>query len=208
MRSTPCKIVMLLGAISMAAACGKVTDVATDGGDQLDGSSGDGGGVDANTITVDAPPVACLADSTYGTVGALINPSATNQQDMVIMGRGDLNADVDAIQIELYKGFTVFPDTITVGSFAIEGDELNYRTCGVCLRILTAEAQDPVNSTYMATAGTVDITSVAGNLTLTATNVSFEHVVLDTATFDTTPHPDGCVSEITNLTFDQMLVTQ
>lgn len=101
--------------------------------------------------------------------------------------------------IELYNGFGVFGAGITTGTYTLTGDELDYATCGVCVRLYT-EA-DPDDG-YLATGGTVTVTALSPNLVVDLSDLTFEHVTIDPTTFASTPHADSCTSTMTSAPFD------
>lgn len=76
---------------------------------------------------------------------------------------GALNNDTmpDLIQLELYKNSGAITN-IQPGTYAIMGDDANYKTCGVCLRIFADVTQQSAD-TYMATSGTVTISTIGGS---------------------------------------------
>ena len=115
---------------------------------------------------------------------------------------GALNTDTDVLQLELYAGFGGFGSgDIKPGTYQLTGAELNYMTCGVCLRIFTdvtgtgsaAKAKDD----YFATGGTVTLTATSGsNFSASISNITMNHVTIDSMTFKSTPVADGCNAAI------------
>jgi len=141
---------------------------------------------------------ACTADVDYGD-GTLTNQeiAAAGLPDALVV-IGDLNADPDGIVIEMYSGFGAMADGIVPGTYILAGDDLNYATCGLCVRLFTETADDG----YFATGGSVLITSVEPTVVIDLSAVTFEHVTIDGTTFESTPHADGCTSELNSAGFD------
>jgi hypothetical protein len=165
--------------------------------------------VDAAGASADAPPAACLATADYGSP-TLANVAAgwqggTAAMPNAMLVQGDLNADAmkDLFVLELYKGSGAFMvGEIVPGTYPITGAELNYRTCGVCPRLLTdLTGTTPSDDGYVATGGSVTITQVSPNLAGSVSNLTFQHVTID-AQFNSTPHADGCQSALTAVSFD------
>ena len=94
---------------------------------------------------------------------------------------------------------------IQPGTYQITGEELDFATGGVCVRIATNVSSAGQDDDYFATGGTVTITeagsAVGGTLTGTLTNITFHHVTIDPQTGATTQSPDTCTSGLTNATF-------
>lgn len=194
--------------------------------------AGDGGPADAQVIPTDPPDakvgdradarpgdrpdggatVSCDVRMNLGALGTLDGEAQANgggaagDPDIIyFLAQLDDNPKPDMLQLELYKGFGAFASgTILPGTFGIVDEELNYATCGVCVRIMANH--DPVTgemgSQYLATGGSVSLTSVAGNLTGSLNEVRFETVVIDPTTFESRPVNDGCVTSIDSVSFD------
>src|SRR5690606_38611095 len=122
------------------------------------------------------------------------------------------NAQNDFLTVDLWKGFAPFesgpigPATVDLSS----GDQSQYASCGVCVYIDTQLDLQTFDSTgtYMAQAGTADITTVtltvneattklAGSLT----SVDLVHVDIDNDGVST-PSADGCSTKVASTTFD------
>lgn len=195
---------LCLAALTLGA-CGD------DGGDDDDDdvvvdASGDddddaGTNVDSGP-DIDAPAVACTAAATYGDE-ALLNPVAQQVNAGLIVFEGELNADAlpDLFALQLYDGFGVFTDGIAPGTYEITGDEAQFATCGLCALLITDGGEA---DSYLATSGSVTITSISPNLTGTVTNLTYTHVDIDDN--DTsTPSASGCQSDIAALSFDAVV---
>jgi len=162
-------------------------------------------GVDGSTI--DANP-ACLALANYGSPTLTDHLAAADAGTTFMVGQANINVDIDAVVVELYAGSGVFTGGgITTGTFAIADDDLQYQTCGLCVFILTdVVGTTPSDAGYLATSGSVNISSISENLTVTFTNMTFQHVNIDGGTFLSEPHPDGCTSALTSTTIDAAIV--
>jgi hypothetical protein len=85
----------------------------------------------------------------------------------------------DFVQLELWDGQGAFSGgVVKTGTFQITGAELDYQTCGVCLRAI-GDKGTAAAKMYFATGATVEVTSVGiGGATLAAkiTNATFAEV--------------------------------
>ena len=118
-----------------------------------------------------------------------------------------LNQDMtpDVIQVELYAGFTAFANGIMPKTVQLTGDELNYKTCGACVRIFADASQMASGAQYFATGGTLELTSTQGNLTGTLTNVTLTKVTI-AQDFTSTPVGDGCNTTIVSAAMNAPLM--
>jgi len=176
--------------------------------DEADASPG-GGGPDAGGSQGN-----CAVDDDYGNLGPLPGAQAAQANQPGSMGTLEFYtvtsvldgaALPDALQIELWDNYGAFAGgPVTTGTFTIAGAETAYDTCGVCV-VLYGDA-DPatgaVREFYLAESGTVQIESIAGNLTGSISGVSFRK--LDPMTG--TPIDDGCASAVGGASFDSMIV--
>jgi hypothetical protein len=165
------------------------------------------------TPDADTTPV-CSVIPTYGDIGTI--PDTINaerkvegENESVTLGVG-VNADQDGFVLELYKGFTVFQAGIVPGTYQLTGEELNYASCGVCVRFFGDAAPGAPGQDFMATGGTVTITEVgatgSGRLKATLSNLTFTHVTIDGTTFNSTPVGDGCDTAMTGAVIDSPIV--
>ncbi len=156
---------------------------------------------------------ACQATATYGDAtigqaaagGQLTDACVATSPPDFINYQGTLNADAtpDVLDIELYNGFGVYGNGIATGSVTIAGDEAQYATCGACVLLYAdVDAQGMPGSLYMATSGTINVTSIAPNVTGTLANIVWTHVDIDPSTFMSTPNADACMSGVTSVAFD------
>lgn len=164
----------------------------------------------------DAPPVNnnCLAEPDYGAV-TLGDPKAHSlarpavpDDPVYYEANGFVNADPqpDRLIVGLFEGAGAFSaGPVVPGTYEIQGAELNFATCGLCVRIVPDVGPDgePVDKDgYLATGGSVTITSVTPNLAGSVSNITFEHVVIIPGDYVSMPHADGCQTALTSASFD------
>ncbi|MGI5864106.1 MAG: DUF4215 domain-containing protein [Myxococcales bacterium] len=142
-------------------------------------------------------PEACGFDADLGTVTPLESSALTDGSWVV--GEYVLNSDSDELMIEMYPGDGVFASGLATGTFTLAGDDLQYRTCGLCVRL-----RDRRGTYYMATGGEVTLSSISGNLTGSLSNVTFEEVTI-AQDYTSTPVVDGCQSVLTSMAFDDVI---
>jgi len=109
---------------------------------------------------------------------------------------------VDQLAIEIYQGDFGGPET--AGVYELTGTELNYATCGLCVRLFEDATQDTIARQYFATAGTVDIDSigvVGGTFAGTLTGLEMVEVTITAGTFESTPVANGQTWCIPSLPF-------
>ncbi len=175
------------------------------------------GGDDGVTLTPDAEEgpdaevqATCNATASYGAAtlanqaGIYDMMTAPTQLSLV----GALNADSapDVLDIELFKGYGAYTTgEIVPGTFTITGAEANWDTCGVCVLVVSDATQSGDGGVYMASAGTVTITSVSPNLTGSISGVQLRHIDMP-AGAASSDNPDGCESAITSASFDAVLM--
>ena len=147
-------------------------------------------------ITIGVPE-ACGFDADLGAVTPLESLAVSDGNWVV--GEYVLNNDPDKLQIELYPGDGIFASGLTTGTFTLAGDDLQYRTCALCVRL-----RDRRGVYYMATGGEVTLSSVSGNLTGSLSNVTFEQVTI-AEDYTSTPVVDGCQSALTSMAFDDAI---
>lgn len=181
-----------------------------------------GGGSSAPPTTVDGPggtsdgPVsgACTAAASYSAAAATSNGAFFGCETAgcaiadaeVVFVDAQLNTDAtpDLLAIELYK-LGVFANGITTGTFQLTGAEANYATCGACVLIYTDFDQGAgmIADSYMATGGSLTITSLSPMVTGSLSNVTFTHVDIDANTFESTPVGDCDSSATGDYTFSE-----
>ena len=184
------------------------TPTPTDGGVEagLDASAdaADDGSAEASAdadvdATADASADADVDATADASAEASTDAGSTGGAQDYYIYQGDLNADPDTLDIELYTGFGVFKNGIKAGTYTLSGDELNYATCGLCVLIYTDVSGGTPTDTYLATGGTVTISTLQPTLTGTLSNVTFTHVDINSSTFQSMPVGDGCNSSISSL---------
>jgi len=145
----------------------------------------------------------CQTAANHGHLGNVTMPAAVGDTEMIewILPL-EPGSPRDELDIQLYNGLGVFPTGITPGTYALAGPDLDYASCGLCVLIYeNIDAQTNYRGVYMATGGTVTLTSVDGNFAGSADHLTFEHVNIDANTLISTPDPDGCPSAVDNVTF-------
>lgn len=155
--------------------------------------------------------VTCNAQASYS--GSLSNETATYQPTPADAGadagpedayqfQGAYNTNADTLDIEIYDGYGVFANGVQPGTYNLTGDELNYDSCGLCVLLIadeTSQGGDP----YMATGGSITITSISptGTFAGSGTSLAFTHVTIDENTLESTPVGDGCNTAIASVSF-------
>ena len=186
------------GSAGMAGTGGSAGMAGTGGSAGMAGTGGSSGSAGTGGTSP------CLVPANYGTVGRATTPAA-RMPSMDIKWRLPLEAGTpaDQLHLDLFYNYGVFkPGVVKTGTYTLAGDELSNRWCGLCVLIDEGASGSTVRGSYMATGGSVTLTSVAGKLTGQLTNVTFQHVNIDPDTLVNTPHPDGCTSAIGTLIFD------
>jgi hypothetical protein len=170
--------------------------------------SSTGGGPDGSSAA------ACQAKPSYGTPtfgsamqGAGGSGSGSSQY---VAWQGELDTVPDILDIELYATSTA---GVTARSNIDLSTENQYQTCDACVLIWTqvtqtgsgSAAMTNIGQFYLATSGTLNITSVSPNVTGTLQNAQFTHVTIDNSgtmpTYKSTPANDGCTSMVTSASF-------
>ncbi len=153
----------------------------------------------------------CLTAANHGSLGSKTAPNASLDTATLLTWALPLEAATpgDTVDVQLFADLGVFEAQggFVTGTFQLAGDELNYSTCGLCVLIYeNVAANGDYRGAYMATSGTVTLTSVTGTLTGTLSNIKFQHVTVDSSTFISTPHADGCRSAVDSLAFNVSIV--
>ena len=217
MHPTTSRLPLLLLLVTTACAGGggdgdgdpTLVDAAPGGGDDDPPGGGDddppGGG----------DPPACLAAATYPgftepLAFSFTMEGSTTPDVLVLEAALDGAAKPDVVLIQLFKGFGPFAEgEIAPGTFEITGADAQYATCGVCVLVLTdvdPTSGEETGTPYLATSGSVTITSVSPNLTGTVTGLGLTHVEIDAESMST-PAADGCASAIPTASFDAVVMT-
>jgi hypothetical protein len=171
-------------------------------GGKDDDDDDDAPSIDAGITPTPDAAAACSVTATYP--GGTITGDATNMITAEVQGAGEVitlgiafNTDQDGILVELYKGAGVFAGGIVPGTYALTGAELNYKTCGLCVRFFGNSTIQNPGQDFMPTAGSVTITEVGpsgtGRLKATLNGLTFTHVTIaPSPDFTSTPVNDGC----------------
>ncbi len=148
---------------------------------------------------LDADPCTPVQAS-YGAAAADSQHVEARENYLGLVGVLDRNPGVNELP-EVFS-LELKSASITTGTFTLDGDELDYRTCDVCVALFADYVDgEPRAGMYLATAGTVTITDVTGRLAGNVSDVTFAHVTLDDD-LASSPAMDQCVTTMTSLTFD------
>ena len=185
------------------------------------GSSG-GGGSDAGTA-MDAPPETapapelntCGDPDKLGTATIMMQTAtrnfgdrSTTANDGSVQWFGQLNMDTrpQTLDVQLYKGAAPFATMLAPMTISLTGQS-DFSTCGACVLFhpkYNDNTEIRAQPNYIATSGTLNITAVPngapGKLTATLSNVTFQHVMIDTS-FKTT-NLDTCTISLTSASID------
>jgi hypothetical protein len=106
-----------------------------------------------------------------------------------------LPSSTHVVQLELWPNRGVFAGgLVRTGTFEISGAELDFGTCGLCLRAM-GDKGGADQTEYFATSGTVEVTAVAPTegapFEATITNATFVEVNADHVAIS-----DGCVADV------------
>jgi hypothetical protein len=167
--------------------------------------------VDARSVDggLDAAAACTVSTASFGARGA-VTPSlcfqdpgmdAMSASDDVIVMRAPLEAGMpfDELELDLYAGFGAFAGGFATGTFPITAEESDFATCGLCVFVNTDRDADGYVDDYLATGGSVTITSINGMLTGSVSNLTLQHVTLDES--GSTPAGDGCVTAVASASF-------
>lgn len=180
-------------------------------------SSGDGEGADAGTdeesdaSVADAAPLCAVAARFDALSGDDGNAFAGGVVDTGLFAFVQLG-DGDVFKVTFVPGFEPFlgtdglpdptdgtgtqDDLVFPGTFAITGSQLAYATAGVAVEIFGNVAEETFEQGYYATAGSVRLDSLDGQLAFGLEEISFEHVNIDPETLEQTADPSGCTTSI------------
>jgi hypothetical protein len=161
----------------------------------------------------DAAPVACALPRDMNPPEAITTPAnrglSTGDLGLVAPLLPQPNDTIlDQLVLELLPGWGVFEHGLTTGDFSIAGAEQSYATCGLCVRIAgdtPVELSPTPDQWYMATEGTIHVTSIDTSLQVTFEDVRLEHVTIAPGTFQTQPTNSGCATRIDSLTIDSLI---
>lgn len=205
---------LLCSSLLLAAACGG------DDGDTVNPSIDASNNIDAPTA-IDAPQANCtISTANFGDKGALqgnaiFRPgqmaNSANDDELDFFAALEAAPPTDFLQIQLYAGYGVFgTGAVTPGTYQLTGDETNFATCGACVIITTDVTQNSAGDNYMATGGTLTVTTAGtanGQMLVgSLSNVTLTHVNIDDTTGETTAVGDGCNTQITSASFSGTLM--
>jgi hypothetical protein len=116
-----------------------------------------------------------------------------------------LPGGLDVVQVELWPDRGAFRGgAVKPGTYQLAGDDLDYATCGVCLRAL-GDRGLPTQREYFAVAGTIEVTAVAGTegapFVATVREASFAEVDGDHSEVD-----GGCTLDLASAKISGSLV--
>jgi hypothetical protein len=198
---------------------GDVVDGAVIDGSSIDsGEVPDSGAPDAGTAADAATPIDAAPDAEpvpdagldetcvvplggFGAIGdVVVTVNTASAPALSTSFPLDQTTAPDTLFIELWDGWGAFPDQVTTGTFPLTGEEGSYSTCGACV-FIRGDVVGPGSTTgfWMATGGTLTVTSIEGNLTGTLSNVTFAHMANGS---QTVPANDGCETSIESAAFD------
>jgi hypothetical protein len=145
--------------------------------------SGDPDAAPADGAPIDAPHV-CHVGANLGDTTVSARQAAGQGLDhtmpITLLLAGDVDTGV-SLQLELLKGYGVFLENIVPGTFTLADDELDYTTCGLCVRLFA----DDGSQEFFVTGGSVDITSIDPNLSGTVTGLTFHEIAPASVACDT-----------------------
>jgi hypothetical protein len=109
-----------------------------------------------------------------------------------------------SLEISLYTGTSDFPGS-TVGPETKDlsgSDDSQFATCGSCVLLYAGIGSDGVaQETFLATGGTLTVTSTTTNFAGTLANLVLTQIDIDDQTEMSSPDPQGCASSIASLSF-------
>ena len=179
---------------ALLVACG-----GSGGGGSGDGGVDSGGGGSSCDVAASLAPAFGGTDQTAFESGS--GTSGADPHYMQYVGRLDRDAKYDQLELELAAGIGTYDGVdIAPKSIALAGAETQYRTCGACVRVLANVDEDAmsVGQYYMATGGTLNVTSTSDQLEATLTDVTFVEVAIGS---DFTSTPTGtCTTAVPALT--------
>ncbi len=130
----------------------------------------------------------CAADADLGSLALTDGGMVIGDSWYTFYQAINEDPQADFFQIEVYGDTTQFPGLPEPGTYEIAGDNAQYASCGVCVFILADTDGDGIPSrTYLATSGTVTLTETGPGLVGTYSDLVFEEVAIDSATYVSTP---------------------
>lgn len=209
--------------LAIVSACGFPAldnKAASDANGSSDGVPG-GDGSNTNTDAgIDAVVRNCGASAAYGTptpvdqTADLFLQTSEPLEELEYTGRLTNEALPDYLYIDMlaHQG----GGEIQPGAYMLKPTD-NTRTCDECVLILAScNNCNPFDTGgsgeyYLATGGTLNLSSVSSKMTGTLTNATFVHVLIANAgsnpTYMSTPLNDGCTTTITSINFSVNIQT-
>lgn len=114
----------------------------------------------------------------------------------------------DYLTFDLYANRGVFVGSdIEPGTYALQGAETRYSTCGACVIISTNEhaygsSGIDYDEQYVAQSGTLILTDTNGRLAGSLTDVELAHFTHEPVSPPSDTIADGCTTKIPSLEFD------
>lgn len=183
-----------------SAACGDADGC----GGTCFGTCSDGLSCDAVSKTCKASG-ACPFPSSLGALGALAGDSEGDEFFVDFYAPIDSGADTSSLYLSLEDGYGVYENGLKTGQVSLTGDETNMATCGACLQLYASTSAEE-GMFFMPTGGTLNVSSINGRFTGTVSNVTFVEVTIDEETWESTPVPNGCTTQVTSASFDAEIV--
>lgn len=169
-------------------------------GETKDGPPGrsDASGLDNDATDAPSMMSACTAAPNYTGVPISQNASSPASDQVDWLGLLDSSSTPDYLHIQLREGYGTFANGFMPKTVQLTGGELYDSTCGACVFVLT-DVDPQITDRYFATGGTLDLTSVSGQLQGTIANLTLQHVVYS-STLSLVPANDGCTVSIPSAT--------
>lgn len=172
--------------VALLAACGGSSD----------GSGGGGNSPDAQ-VASDAR-ANCLVSPNYGQLGNVTATAGRNGAATTVTVTLDAGPPRDTLFLRMTPGTGAFAGGLVPGTYPLGGVDLNYNQCGLCVNIIAdiVPGQGPTKF-YMATAGTIALTSVTPPIVGTVSNLTLAEMELSTGALV----PGGCTTSIAAASF-------
>jgi hypothetical protein len=155
-----------------------------------------------NPNTPDAAPAPCVVPTEgYGDLGAVTMEAGL--EDGEIFGLATLTVQPETnLMVLLRGGAGVFAGgSITTGTFTLDDGGDDGETCGACAVVFGSLEEE--GDIWVASGGTIVLTSVEGQLTGSLQNVSFTHRDGDSGAVLN----DGCTTSLVSATFNAPIET-
>jgi hypothetical protein len=159
------------GLVLVLAACGARVDAGADDTFEHDRPDAAPSPADAPISVADNE---CGVAETQGELGTLAAAGSARVQDpdvpdllvyalVAATPATAMDAEPDAIYVELWDGYGVFADgNSEPGTYAIAGEELDYATCGICVFTLAdLDPDDGASHVLQAVSGALEVRAVS-----------------------------------------------